>query len=301
MADTTEQDNPRRRPTLLFAGMFVTGLAGGLVACALVGTAAMLSWPMVQAQILAPAMQRLDAVEERQTEAPPSPAAGAEDPRLSALTARVEQLSGDVESLRRAMPEPSAILRLADSAEQAQKAARDVSHRQSGGMLLAAGQLRDAVDRGDPYVTELAAARHLAVAEETESLDALAPWAAAGVARADSLIESFPALADRVERAATLPVGDGFWSTLATRLSTIVSVRRIDGHGGGVAAILARAEAKVKIGRLDQALDELSGLDGRAAAEATPWIQSATARSTADRALSRLSALAAVEASRSGD
>lgn len=231
------------------------------------------------------------------------------DPRLAALadqanrlSADVTRLHGEVDGLRHAMPPEGTILRLAERAEAAEKASRDIAaQRQSAeALLLVVGQLRDAVNRGDPYEAELRAARRVAPPEETPVLDGLAGGAAHGIVRRDVLIAGFPKLADKLVRASVAPPDGDFWQRAVGRLTALVSIRRVDGQGDSAAAIVARTEARVKEGDLAKAVQELSALRDEPARLAEPWVDGASARIAADRSLSELAAAAAAQTAKSG-
>ncbi len=231
------------------------------------------------------------------------------DPRVATLTeqndrlaADVTRLSGEVDALRRAMPPEGTILRLAEQAQAAEKTAREIAsrHQSAQALLLVVGQLREAVDRGDPFEPELRAARRVAPPDDAAVLDALSADAPAGVSRKDSLIAAFPALANDIIRAALVPADGDFWQRTLNKLSSVVSIRRIDGKGDSVAAVVARAESQIKQRDLAKAVQELAALQGAPARVAAPWMKAAGARVAADRALSELSAAAAAETAKSG-
>lgn len=235
--------------------------------------------------------------------------APAADPRVGALTdqaqhlaGEVDRLNGETQALRRAIPPEGTILRLAERAESAERQAHDIAsqHASAQALLLVVGQLREAVDRGDPYPGELQAARRVAAPDEAAALDALAPNAAGGIPRKDALVHQFPELANDILRASVLPPDGNFWQRALARLSTLISIRRVDGQGNGTAAVVARAESQVRAGDLAKAARELSNLQDAPRQVAEPWIQAATARTTADRALSDLSATAAAQTAKSG-
>jgi hypothetical protein len=232
------------------------------------------------------------------------------DPRINALAEQTERLAADVaklksdtEAMRRAIPPEGTILRLAERAESAETVARRISsqHASAQALLLVVGQLRDAVDRGDPYPAELQAARRVAGPEDARALDALAPGAAAGVPRKEDLFASFPSLTSKIVRAAYVPPGTDIWHRALAKAASLISVRRVDGAGDGTAAIVARAEAQVKAGDLAKAVGELAALQGQPADVAAPWIAAATSRVTADRALSELVASIAAETAKAGE
>lgn len=236
--------------------------------------------------------QRLSSVEQRLSSA-------AEDPRLSSLSQKMDQtvadnarLRDEMEKLRNTIPPEGLILRLAERAESAEKAAREISsqHAQAQALLLVVGQLRDAVERGDPYDFELHAVRRIAPAEEAAQLDVLAPSAVSGLPRRAALLNSLPLLAPTILRAGIIDDGGSLWDRALARLASLVVVRRIDGNGTDPASILARAQAAARDGDLAKAAQELGALEGPYAEKAAPWIKDAQARIAADRALSMLSA-----------
>lgn len=237
--------------------------------------------------------QRLAALEAR---------AAASDPRVGATIEQLNHLADQVESLRRAMPPEGTILRLADRAEVAEKELRELATRRQSAeaLLLVVGQLREAVNRGDPYEVELRAARRVAPADDAATLDVLAAGAATGVARGNALIATFPAVAKDILRAAIAPADGDFWQRTLNKASSLVSLRRIDGQGDGTAAVVARAEALVKEGDLAKGLQELAALQGDPAQTAAAWMKSAAARVATDRALSELAATAAADTAKRG-
>jgi len=309
---------------------FIGGLLGGIAVSALLAGGVAATWPTLHQTLLggdearqAALEQSLDEVNQRLAALDGQQAASHEtaslaqrltaleaqartpsnDPRVAALAQKTDQtaedltrLNGAIDGLRRAMPPEGTILRLAERAEQAEKAVRDVAAQQQSAqaLLLVVGQLREAIDRGDPYDIELRAARRIAPAEEAPSLDALTASASTGVARRDALVADFPALASAIVRAEFAPDGN-FWQRALNKLTALVNIRRIDGTGADTAAIVARAEARVKDGDLAKAVQELSALQGAPAQVAAPWLKSAGARVAADRTLSQLAATAAAQ------
>lgn len=314
------------------AGGFASGLLGGAVATAVVVGGIAAAWPFVRDQLLGADGTRIAQLERQSDELTQKVAllqgqvsnqtdgAGAtisnglnqrltsveqrlnsadEDPRLTSLSKKLDEVTADnarthddVEKLRNALPPEGLILRLAERAESAEKAAREISsqHAQAQALLLVVGQLRDAVDRGDPYEYELRAVRRVAPPEEEAQLDALERGSAAGLPRRASLLNSLPLLAPTILRAGILPENGSIWQRAVARLASLVTVRRIDGTGSDTASVLARAQAAARDGDLAKAVQELSALDGSAAEAAAPWLKDAQARLAVDKALSMLSA-----------
>jgi hypothetical protein len=313
---------------------FVGGLLGGVTVAALLAGGLVATWPKLHETLLAgdtarqAALERsLDEVNQRlaaldgraashETASLAQRLAALEaetrtpsnDPRVAALAQKTDQTAEDLarlttalDAVRRAIPPEGTILRLAERAEQAEKAVRDVAAQQQSAqaLLLVVGQLREAIDRGDPYDIELRAARRIAPADEAPSLDALTASAPTGVTRRDALVTAFLPLASTIVRAEFAPDGD-FWQRALNKLTSLVNIRRIDGDGADTAAIVARAESRVKDGDLAKAVQELSALQGAPAQTAAPWVKAAGARVAADRALSQLAATAAAQTATKG-
>ncbi|MDR3438232.1 mitofilin family membrane protein [Telmatospirillum sp.] len=314
---------------------FVGGLAGGLIIslAAVAGLAA--AWPTVRPFVLADQDRRLDSLDraiddlnprlvaiereqpersqggetaglarrvatlEAQTRTPlADPRIGAASEQSERLASDVARLAADIQTLRAAIPPEGTILRLAERAESAERQVHDIATRNASAQaqLLVVGQLREAVNRGDPYQPELAAARRVAGPDTLATLDSLAATSADGVPRKEVLIDTFPKIAVDILHAGVLSPDGSFWQKALYKLSSLVSIRRIDGQGSSTAAIVARSEALVRVGDLTRATQELSALSEEPAKVAEPWIKAATARTAADRTLSELSATVAAEA-----
>jgi hypothetical protein len=305
---------------------FVAGMVGGLLVVGLAAAGLAAGWPSLEPLLLGDQERRLNAVEDKVADVaarlaaaerhqpPPSTSAdlSALAQRVTALEAaartpandQTERLAGElsrvkdeVDALRRAMPPEGIILRLAERAESAEKEVRQVAAQRASAqaLLLVAGQLRDAVNRGDPYQSELRAARLVTPPEDAPLLDSLAVDATAGIPRKDTLIADFPALANDIVRSAYVPSDGDLWQRAVAKLTGLISIRRIDGQGNAPAAIVARAERNVRAGDLAKAADELAALKDRPAELAAKWIKAAKARAAADRTLSELAASAAAQ------
>ena len=310
---------------------FLAGLAGGILVTAGVLAAVVTTWPTLSARLLGDMDRRLSLVERAgddiharlaaieqadshnanetllqnltqrlaalESQAPHGAAGG--DVRLSGEIAR---LGGELEAVKRSLPPEGAILRLADKAEQAQREARQLSerNRSSQALLLAVGQLRDAVNRGDSYEIELRVARRLTAGEDATDLDALAAYAATGIPRREALLALVPTLAADCLRASVAPPEGDLWQRSLNQLAALFRLRRIDGKGSDPQAVIARAESQAKDGDLAKAAAEISALEGDAGRLAAPWLANAKARVAADKALSQLSASAAAESARVG-
>lgn len=229
--------------------------------------------------------------------APPAPPQAAEDPRVAPLALRLEalerQFSGtQADSAALARDLTGLKRQVGALAERGSGVDEAVIGAQA--LVLATEQLRDQVAAGRAYAPVLAAVERLAGSEPeaARAIAALAPFAGKGVPRAADLAQRFEALARDIRRAGRPAGSGGGWAEEVTGvLSTLVTVRRQDGAvvGDTPDAVLARAEAAAKAGRLGPAVAELAKLEGPAAAAAAPWRAEAEARLAADQAVAALS------------
>ena len=190
------------------------------------------------------------------------------DAGVSALTGRIDAVEATVAELRK-------------------------SAKTSGrgdALVLAAGQMRDALFRAAPFEAEIATLKNLA-GDDTAVAAAIAPlenMAAAGIPSRAAVLSQLSGNVDAIV-AATRSPDDGDWIDRAVSgLRGFVKVRRVDGKGSGRDAILARAEAAAKRGDLAVATAEMEKLDGNAAETAKPWLQDARARLAAEAARAAL-------------
>ncbi len=320
-----------------FASGFAGGLVGGLLVSALALGAAGALWPQLRPRLLGFDPDQLqsrtasmgrtlalmqgvlssrgqqeaggDGLEGRVQALEQKLADPAADPRLAPLARSVEEtraetgtLKNDVAALRDAIPPAGTILRLAERADAAEKVAKEIAsrHAQTQALLLVVGQLRDAVDRGDPYDMELQAARRVAAADLSPLLDSLAATAATGLPRRATLLDSFAVLAPAIYNAGLAPDSGDLWHRALHKLAGMITIRRIDGIGNDTAAVLARAERDLHANALEKAVQDLQPLQGAPAAVAAPWLRDAKARLAADKALSQLTAAAIAKTAQPG-
>src|SRR6185503_11517413 len=150
---------------------------------------------------------------------------------------------------------------------------------ETGTLIVALGQLRRAVQDGAPYRPAFDAAKAL-VKDRREFEPALAMLAARadqGVPTAAQLRQRFDRLSVAALRAAAAPTADAdFWDRLWSRLSTLVTVRRVgEVPGESASAYLSRAEAALARGDLAEAAKQVAALSGPARAAAEGWLADA--------------------------
>jgi len=226
------------------------------------------------------------------TEAAPEPPAVAvaavPEAELESLRAETARLAGELDEAR------GRIAALERSLAVGAGAAAGSSETAGGALLLATGQLREALRGPGPFAAELEAVRAVAGDDPgiAAALAPLAPLAAGGVPTVEMLRARFDGAA--IVRAGRLPAEPSWLDRALYEVASLVTVRRTGMEVGGASpeALAARAEAWLAAGDLAAALETLSGLEGPAAVAAEPWLAQARPRLAADRALADLQRLA---------
>jgi hypothetical protein len=289
-------------------GLLAAGLLGALFALTLAGAGgwhwrlALLDWLLGDervrleqvAQDHAALARQVDqlALDLRQSESRTAAAPPA------AVNERLADLAADIDRLRRTIPPEAMILQLTERTEAAERTMHDFARQQatSQAVLLTIGQLKDAIDRGDPFTLEWAALHPLLQADETALLAGVVTAAETGIPRKEALKLAFAPLAIQLLSQEQSARGPGLWEEIRANLGKLVRVRRMDGQGNDAEAVLGRAEAALAHDDWDGALAEMRALPGPFLATATPWISQTQQRLAADRALSKLGAIAASRA-----
>lgn len=285
--DTPKQAAATRWPAALFGGIF-----GALFAILVIAAAGYNKRDQLRVWLLADEDVRLSHLESRVAEL---------SLHIDQLTAQAAQqaheppdtvkLESEIADLKRSIPAEGLILRLTDRVEAAEHAERELGHGHA--LLLTIGQLRDAVDRGDHFSAELAAARQLAAGSDATLLDGFAAGAETGIQRRDQLLRDFKPLSEKLLQQEADAEEPGFWHAVIRHLRKVVSFRRMDGQGNDAEAVLARADEAFRNDDWDKAVDDLRALPGPYLATAGDWLAQARLRLAADRALSQLAAAAA--------
>ncbi len=157
-------------------------------------------------------------------------------------------------------------------------------------LAVAAGNLRAALERGDPYMADLAAAR--AYGADARLIAALEPFAASGIPRDATLAAEFTALVPALARLAGASTSGqgGFLDRLQANAEKLVRVRPADEPlGDDPRQVVTRAEIKVQSDPR-AALAELDKLQPTQRAPADAWIRRVEARQVAIEASRKLAA-----------
>ncbi|GEO38271.1 hypothetical protein GGE65_001954 [Skermanella aerolata] len=167
---------------------------------------------------------------------------------------------------------------------------RQAEESKAQALVLAAGQLRAALQSSRPFSGELSAVRAVNLQDQqvVGALKEIEPYAADGIPTEAQLNQQFSDVAGEIVRAGVIATGQAgqWWDKAISTASSLVSVRRTAGdiQGSGADAVTARAEQYMKAGRLDEAVKELETLTGEPAGVAKPWIEDAKARLAANNA-----------------
>jgi hypothetical protein len=218
---------------------------------------------------------RVDALAAKATN---PPAEAADRRELDALGSRIATLEASGKAL-----------------DERLKAASSQGIDKAGRLAVVALELRVAVDRGQPFVAELEAAK--ALITDKSLLTPLEGVAATGVQTPWALSRELANLAPILLRAAGTPAHEGgLLERLQTNAERLVRIRRIDeAPGTDPSTVIVRAEVKATRGDLAGALAEIMSLPAEIKAPAASWIKTAEARLAAVEGARRL-ALTALEA-----
>lgn len=159
-------------------------------------------------------------------------------------------------------------------------------------LVLAAGQLREALRTSAPFAEELAALRKAAGDQPdlVKLIGDLTPHAATGIPGLAKLADRFDAAARQAVAAERRFAGDGWLAAAANRLASLVTIRRtaVEDADTTTEAAVARAETAMQGGDLAGAVKALEGLEGGAAEAMADWQKQARQRLLAERAMAVL-------------
>lgn len=202
-------------------------------------------------------------------------------PEIAALNERVERIESELPSLIDTIDE-------------------DASETKSATLAIAFANLRAAVDDGRPYAAELATLAQLSPG--AGDLGGLLDYEDTGIPTLRELTASFDD-ARSVALATDAPAGDAsIIDRLFSSAESLVKIRRIDerAEGNEADAVLARAEAKLDQGALDEAVQEVEALQGAPREAFAKWLDAAKARLDADATLQHLQGILLVSLGGSG-
>jgi hypothetical protein len=136
---------------------------------------------------------------------------------------------------------------------------------------IVAAALRSAVERNDPFTTELAVAREAGVDEK--ALNTLQPFAATGVPRRSELLHDLSALLPELSRV-SVPAGHdaSYLDRLRASAIKMMNIRPVrDEPGDDPMTVIGRIEFKAGSQDIAGVVSELDGLPAPARELARPW------------------------------
>ncbi|MCK1358667.1 hypothetical protein [Bradyrhizobium sp. 199] len=295
----------------------IAPLSGAVAAAVVIAVGWMLGWPAVQAPPATPQVTiasvdalsgRIAAIEARAGKPSPDPAMAA---RIDALEKSATSLRSDVASLRTQLDKTASALNDAKSvpataapdldalndriaqlertskseraelAQQGEKIADNKARDDKPLRFVVAAALLDvAVRHGDPYQSQLSAARSLAA--KPDMLKPLDTFASSGiptpVALSRELLNIVPKLSPPAEAQTS---GTGIVERLQAGASKLVRIERTDGIGNDRGAIVTRVTAAALRNDVVEARRELKTLPEADRAPAQAWLDKADARDAA--------------------
>jgi hypothetical protein len=203
---------------------------------------------------------------------------------LTALQESVEKLRADLAALD---------IRVGTVAAAESAAGERGDARNAGALLVALGQLREALAGSAPFSDTLAGAAALAKdrPDVKAALDRLSPVAAGGIPSLAVLRERFERIAGTLANAEATRSAE--WSDrILGAIRSALGARRVGAGAveGGPEAAVATAEGALDSGDLAGAVAAVETLQGAAADTAKPWLEAARRRLDAEGALASASA-----------
>jgi hypothetical protein len=167
-----------------------------------------------------------------------------------------------------------------DSMAMAQVSDGNVELANMAARLVAATQLKQAVDWGRSFEHELSTFVKLSGADNgfLAVAEKLKTQASSGVASVQQLQKSFPILADELKKLESLNEEASFWDAVWGQLSSIVRIRRIEGASDlpGLDGVLARVTEALDASNLTAAIKELNTLDEKYRPVIEGWLSKAS-------------------------
>ncbi|MEY9364483.1 hypothetical protein ABH994_007204 [Bradyrhizobium yuanmingense] len=295
----------------------IAPFSGVAAAAVVIAVGWMLGWPAVQAPPAEPQVTsatvdalsgRVAAVEARAARPAADPAQVA---RIDALEKAASALRGDIANLRAQFDKTASALNDAKSAppsaapdlaaltdriaqlERASKTERAELAQQGEKIaeaktmddkplryVVAASLLDVAVRHGDPYQSQLAAARSLAT--KPDMLKPLEAFASSGIPTSAALSRELLNIVPKLSPPAEAPSSEaGIVERLQAGASKLVRIERTDGVGSDRGAIVTRVTAAALRSDFAEARRELKTLPEADRAPAQAWLDKADARDAA--------------------
>ena len=232
--------------------------------------------------------ERLNTLEDRLAaiESASADGTGAPVAALAAMARQLKDLQAQIEAQKTAGPAVAADIEAASAAAEGRLAAAETA-AETAAKQAALSHIRTAFESGSPLGPALAGLK--AVGAE------LPATLAAAVGTVPSLISLQEGFADPARAALDASIradmGEDWASRLTSFLRTQSGARSLTPRDGtDPDAVLSRAEAALRDGKIQAALSELQGLPPAGAEAMAPWVAEATRRIDTEQAITDLSA-----------
>jgi hypothetical protein len=314
--DAEPEGAEARAPAAPISPWVIAPFSGAVAAAVVIAVGWMLGWPAVQAPPAAPQVTsatvdalsgRIAAVEAKAGKPVTDPTMAA---RVDALEKSVGALRSDIANLRTqsdktasalsdtksaprdAGPDLAALndriaqleraskMERAEIAQQGEKIANAKADDKPLRHVVAAALLDVAVRHGDPYQSQLSAARSLAA--NPDALKPLDAFASSGIPTPVALSRELLNIVPKLSPPAEGPAANaGIVERLQAGASKLVRIERTDGVGNDRGAIVARVTAAALRNDFVEARRELKTLADADRAPAQAWLDKADARDAA--------------------
>ena len=214
--------------------------------------------------------------------------------RAKGRLAELEQNQAEITSAGMALVDFEQRLRTLEESGPAGIATSKTDTAHTTAILIAISQLRHTAGRGVAYVREFQTVKALAVGSASIGglLPSLETHAKTGVTPRIILQQELGEIAGTMVAKARNQSAEHWFSNLAARVGTLVTIRRVDGgETGSVENAVASAEAQLKAGNLAAAIEavkSVGSISSDAASVASDWLKRAEARRAIEHALAHL-------------
>ncbi len=153
-------------------------------------------------------------------------------------------------------------------------------------LMLAISQLREILHSSDPFPSQLAALMELAGddSEIAGSLNKIEPYASSGIPNLDQLRSRFADVSLSLSEIGPVTPGNGWLDSVKKRLSSLISLRRINGK---MDAVISKTNNLLNDGDLSGAINVLADYSD-ASPKVAAWVGAARKRLAAESAIAAL-------------
>lgn len=215
------------------------------------------------------------------------------------LTKKLDSIEQKVVTLQNTKAEKAILKSISKRLETVEVIAHDIAPERlkAVALLLAAGQLREAIASGKPFVKELETIK--AIIGSDDKTTELKNIADTGVMPFSVLKEKFKLIAGKAVWADAKPKDENWHNKLVSKMMTLVTIRRTDENKNknSTASKVSRAEKHLENSDVKEAVKELEALTGEAKDIVLPWLKDAKNSLKADEILSELMGMALVKLS----